>query len=115
MVPISLSYTTLTPRNPYLGLDPQTSPPPVPMETPVLANATDLGGLLSASWVEVPFAELELLGVIGEGAFGKVHKARWRGKVVAVKALSTDGNGGAMRCVFERTPRTVSGRVERSS
>ena len=79
----------------------QASPPPTPMETPVLPNATDLGGLLSATWVEVPYDELQLLDVIGEGAFGKVHKAKWRGATVAVKALSTDGNGGAMRCVRE--------------
>jgi hypothetical protein len=79
----------------------QASPLPTPMETPVLPNATDLGGLLSATWVEVPYDELQLLDVIGEGAFGKVHKAKWRGATVAVKALSTDGNGGAMRCVCE--------------
>lgn len=35
----------------------------------------------------IDFAEITLGRLIGEGAFGKVHEAKWRGKSVAVKLL----------------------------
>lgn len=35
----------------------------------------------------IPLADLELGRVIGQGAFGKVHEGRWRGRAVAIKLL----------------------------
>jgi serine/threonine protein kinase/Leucine-rich repeat (LRR) protein len=35
----------------------------------------------------VPQSELEMLERIGEGSYGKVYKARWRGSIVALKML----------------------------
>jgi len=42
---------------------------------------------LSASSMHVDLAEIELGQCIGRGAFGIVHRARWRGSDVAVKQL----------------------------
>ncbi|XP_032872809.1 mitogen-activated protein kinase kinase kinase 11-like [Amblyraja radiata] len=39
---------------------------------------------------EVAFSELALQEVIGVGGFGKVYRARWRGRLVAVKAARQD-------------------------
>ena len=35
---------------------------------------------------------LKLLSVVGSGAFGQVHKAIWRGSVVAAKVIVSAGN-----------------------
>lgn len=45
--------------------------------------------------VKIDFDELELNEVIGVGGFGKVHRAVWRGRVVAVKAAREDPYGDA--------------------
>ena len=37
---------------------------------------------------DVPFAELTLLAVVGEGSYGRVHLAKWRETTVAVKVLT---------------------------
>lgn len=37
----------------------------------------------------IPWAELELKNVIGEGAYGTVYKGRWRGTPVAVKVINS--------------------------
>lgn len=46
-------------------------PPPLPPAPPV------------GQWIEVGMEELQLGAVIGEGAFGKVHVAAWRGQQVS--------------------------------
>ena len=36
--------------------------------------------------------ELHILEEIGQGAFGRVYKAVWRGTIVAAKEVRTSGN-----------------------
>jgi len=43
----------------------------------------------------IPVAEIATVGILGEGAFGTVHRARWRGTVVAVKTLKRLQNATA--------------------
>lgn len=43
----------------------------------------------------IPVKEVNMVGVLGEGAFGTVHRARWRGTTVAVKTLKRLQNASA--------------------
>ena len=38
------------------------------------------------------FLELKIIEEIGQGAFGRVYKAVWRGTIVAAKEIPTAGN-----------------------
>lgn len=63
---------------------PQEAPvaaPPAPVEKPLAINPRNN---YSQS---IDFSEIKLGRMIGEGAFGKVHEGKWRGKAVAVKLL----------------------------
>ncbi|CAL8111731.1 unnamed protein product [Orchesella dallaii] len=39
---------------------------------------------------KISYEELQLAEVVGAGGFGRVHRATWKGKEVAVKAVNTD-------------------------
>jgi EF-hand domain pair len=45
---------------------------------------------------EIPYGELQLGSKLGEGAYGIVHRGRWRGTVVAVKTMHNDIPDDAM-------------------
>ncbi len=47
---------------------------------------------MHASSAEKHFNHLHLLEEIGQGTFGVVHKAIWRGKIVGVEAGTTARN-----------------------
>jgi hypothetical protein len=64
---------------------PQDCASPVRLPTAAAGLATVPG-----TFREVPFQELELHEVIGEGAFGKVYRAVWQGSVVAVKVMPSE-------------------------
>ena len=53
-------------------------------------------------------ADIELLEVLGEGAFGKVYKALWRGTVCAVKSMMLPANMSGLeqreRMAFSECP-----------
>jgi serine/threonine protein kinase len=40
--------------------------------------------------------DLKLGPILGRGSFGRVHKARWKAAVVAVKIIEQHGEGGLM-------------------
>lgn len=42
--------------------------------------------------LDVALKELQILDEIGQGAFGHVYKAIWRGAVVAAKEIRISGN-----------------------
>ena len=43
---------------------------------------------VSSSLTSIPLSELNLISVLGGGAFGQVWRGSWRGTPVAVKMLS---------------------------
>lgn len=45
------------------------------------------------------FSNLKLIEVVGEGTFGVVHKAVWRGTVVAAKVVNVPH--GSTECVMK--------------
>jgi hypothetical protein len=49
-----------------------------------------------ATW-EVSLSEVQFGAMLGEGAFGRVFRGRWRGTDVAVKLLLVSGGGGGGR------------------
>lgn len=55
---------------------------------------------LSPEW-EIPREQLQVLGLLGEGQFGVVHKARWRGTTVTVKMLKRDQVGAHSRVAMQ--------------
>lgn len=61
-----------------------------PVHTQLESAGTDRNVRVRAApavqW-EIAAGELELGVVVGEGAFGKVHRGKWRGGEVAVKRL----------------------------
>ncbi|RLN37765.1 hypothetical protein BBJ28_00007545 [Nothophytophthora sp. Chile5] len=75
--------------------DPPTSPPPAPVDA--VKQPADRGTAkarnqpserAAGSYSQnINFNEITLGRMIGEGAFGKVHEGKWRGKSVAVKLL----------------------------
>lgn len=71
---------------------------------------------LDAEW-EVDPKSIELLDKLGEGSFGTVYRARYRGTIVAVKVLSkeTDVALGDFRCArgLATAPRIGFRRVDR--
>ncbi|KAM4627453.1 kinase suppressor of Ras 1-like isoform 2-T2 [Polymixia lowei] len=56
---------------------------------PISRNASQASVYLQ-EW-DIPYEQLELDELIGEGRWGKVHKGRWHGEV-AIRLLEIDGN-----------------------
>ncbi|RAW26373.1 hypothetical protein PC110_g17228 [Phytophthora cactorum] len=64
---------------------PVAKPPPVPVDAPKEKAAVKHRPTSYSQ--NINFNEITLGRMIGEGAFGKVHEGKWRGKSVAVKLL----------------------------
>ncbi|KAL3657559.1 hypothetical protein V7S43_017526 [Phytophthora oleae] len=60
-------------------------PPPAPVD--VLKEKSAVKHRTTSYSQNINFNEITLGRMIGEGAFGKVHEGKWRGKSVAVKLL----------------------------
>lgn len=58
-----------------------------PKPTPITAAVTAVPAMKPLKQREIRMSELSLQKVIGEGAFGKVYKALYKGRSVAVKVL----------------------------
>ena len=55
------------------------------------------------------FCDLKLVGVIGEGTFGVVHKAIWRGTIVAAKVINVPcGSGSGWHKEFDMCRQVVT-------
>lgn len=59
---------------------------------PTGTTAEDLSD--SMDWA-IPTVQITIVGILGEGAFGTVHRGRWRGTTVAVKTLKRLQNASA--------------------
>ena len=70
----------------------------VALETSALSGVVPLGAHNDTEslidW-DIPASELAMVGILGEGAFGTVHRATWRGTTVAVKTLKRLQNATA--------------------
>jgi serine/threonine protein kinase len=66
------------------------------LEASALSGVVPLQADLTAEmdW-EIPTEQIPLTGILGEGAFGTVHKGAWRGTMVAVKTLKRLQNANA--------------------
>jgi len=51
---------------------------------------------------EIDYNELDILQIVGRGAFGLVQKAQWRGHIVAIKTIENEGDNKEFRDEVEQ-------------
>jgi hypothetical protein len=64
---------------------------------------------LSSRQYEINHAELEFREMVGEGSFGIVRRAVWRGMDVAVKQLKVAAVRRGVVCLQRRAPASARG------